>query len=150
MQEALFTFLVAASPVVELRGAIPLALLVYELPLWQAFFLSVAGNMVPVLLLPFLGTISKELSLRFTALARYFTWLFSWSKQRHSKSFETFRDFALVVFVAIPLPFTGAWTAMIAAFVFGIPFYRAFPLILFGVIMAAVIVSVFTLGILNI
>ena len=55
-----------------------------------------------------------------------------------------------VVFVAIPLPFTGAWTAMIAAFVFGIPFYRAFPLILFGVIIAGVIVSMITLGILNI
>lgn len=145
MQE-LFTFLVAASPVVELRGAIPLALLVYELPLWQAFFLSVAGNMVPVLLLPFLGVVSDELSRRFSIFERYFTWLFKRTQRKHAKKFERFRDFALVVFVAIPLPFTGAWTAMVAAFVFGIPIRRAFPLILFGVIIAAVVVSIITLG----
>lgn len=149
MQEALLIFLIAASPVVELRGAIPFALLVYELPLWQAFFLSIAGNMVPVLLLPFLGVLSSELSRRFSIFERYFTWLFSQSKRRHSKALGTFYDLALVIFVAIPLPFTGAWTAMIAAFVFGIPFYRAFPLILFGVIIAGVVVSMITLGILR-
>lgn len=147
MQEALLTFLVAASPVVELRGAIPLALLIYELPLWQAFFLSVAGNMVPVLLLPFLGVVSGELSRRFSIFERYFTWLFSKTSRNKKRMFEIFQDFALVVFVAIPLPFTGAWTATIAAFVFKIPFRRAFPLILFGVIIAGAVVSALTLGI---
>lgn len=134
---------------VELRGAIPLALLAYELPLWEAFLLSVAGNMIPVFLLPILGVVSSELSRRFSLFERYFTWLFSRSKREHSKAFETFRDFALVVFVAIPLPFTGAWTAMVAAFVFNIPFYRAFPLIFLGVIMAGVLVSMITLGIIS-
>lgn len=140
---------VAASPVVELRGAIPLGLLVYKLPLWQVFVLAVAGNMVPVLLLPILGVVSSELSRRFSIFERYFTWLFQRTQRKHKKKFERFYDFALVVFVAIPLPFTGAWTAMVAAFVFGIPFRRAFPLILFGVIMAGVIVSALTLGALN-
>ena len=118
MQEALFIFLVAASPVVELRGAIPLALLVYELPFWQAIFLSITGNMVPVLLLPFLGVITSVLSQRFSLLERYFTWLFLRTRRKHKGKFETLQDFALVAFVAIPLPFTGVWTAMIAAFVF--------------------------------
>tara|TARA_Y100000310_G_scaffold341158_1_gene439393 strand:- start:1379 stop:1825 length:447 start_codon:yes stop_codon:yes gene_type:complete len=145
MQE-LSIFFVAASPVVELRGAIPLALLVYELPLWQAFFLSVAGNMVPVLLLPFLGGVSNVLSKRFSLFERYFTWLFSKTSKNKKRMFEIFRDFALVVFVAIPLPFTGAWTAMVAAFVFQIPFRRAFPLIFLGVIIAGGIVSFITLG----
>ena len=149
MQEALFTFFVAASPIVELRGAIPLALLVYELPLWQAFFLSVAGNMLPVFLLPILGVVSGELSRRFSIFERYFTWLFSKTTRNKKRMFDIFRDFALVVFVAIPLPFTGAWTAIVAAFVFGIPFRRAFPLILFGVIIAGVIVSVLTLGLVS-
>ena len=149
MQE-LVIFLIAASPVVELRGAIPLALLVYELPLWQAFFLSVAGNMVPVLLLPIFGVVSGRLSRRFSIFEQYFTWLFERTQRKHKKKFERFYAFALVVFVAIPLPFTGAWTAMVAAFVFGIPFRRAFPLILVGVIIAGVIVSALTLGILNI
>jgi len=149
MQE-LIIFLVAASPVVELRGAIPVALGVYGLPLWQAFLLSIAGNMVPVLLLPLLGVVSYELSRRFSFFKRFFTWLFERTQRKHKKKFERFYDFALIVFVAIPLPFTGAWTAMLAAFVFGIPFKRAFPLILFGVIIAAVIVSTLTLGLLSI
>ena len=150
MQEAFSTFLVAASPVVELRGAIPLALVVYGLPLWQVFFLSVAGNMAPVLLLPFLGVVSGALSRRFSFLERFFSWLFLYTRKKHEKSFEIFRDFALVLFVAIPLPFTGAWTATLVSFVFGIPVRRAFPLILLGVIIAAVIVSLITLGITNI
>ena len=149
MQE-LFLLLVAASPVVELRGAIPLGLLVYGLPLWQVFLLAIVGNMIPVLLLPVLGVLARELSLRFIFLERFFTWLFDKTRKRHAKMFELFRDFALVLFVAIPLPFTGAWTAMVAAFVFGIPFRLAFPLILFGVIIAGVIVSVLTLGVLAI
>ena len=145
MQE-LFVFLVAASPVVELRGAIPLALLVYELPLWKAFFLAVLGNMIPVLLLPVFGQLTRELSLRFAILDRFFHWLFFRTRQRHKRTFELFRDVALVALVAIPLPFTGAWTATLAAFVFGIPLRRAFPLILFGVIIAAVIVSLLTMS----
>jgi uncharacterized membrane protein len=149
MQE-LFVLLVAASPVVELRGAIPLGLLVYSLPLWQVFALAIAGNMIPVLLLPVLEVLTRELSLRFAFFERFFTWLFNRTRKRHVKMFELLRDFALVLFVAIPLPFTGAWTAMLAAFVFGIPFYRAFPLILFGVIIAGVIVSVLSLGVLAI
>ena len=140
MQE-LFLLLVAASPVVELRGAIPLGLLIYGLPLWQVFVLAVAGNMIPVLLLPVLGILARELSLRFAFFERFFTWLFNRTRKRHARMFELLRGFALVLFVAIPLPFTGAWTAMIAAFVFGIPFRFAFPLILFGVIIAAVIMS---------
>lgn len=149
MQE-LIIFLVAASPVVELRGAIPLALLVYELPLWQAFLLSVAGNMAPIFLLPVLGVLVRELSLSFIFFKKFFTWLFEKTRRKHKRSFELYRNFALVLFVAIPLPFTGVWTATLAAFVFGIPFYRAFPLIFFGVIIAAVIVSTLTLGLLSI
>ena len=70
MQE-LFLLLVAASPVVELRGAIPLGLLVYGLPLWQVFLLAIVGNMIPVLLLPVLGVLARELSLRFIFFERF-------------------------------------------------------------------------------
>ena len=146
MSEVLFSWCFAASQVVGLRGVIRLALLVYELPFWQVIFLSVTGHMVPVLLLPFLGVITSVLSQRFSLLEQYFTWLFLRTRRKHKGKFETLQDFALVAFVAIPLPFTGVWTAMIAAFVFGIPLRRAFPLILIGVIMAAAIVSRLTIA----
>ena len=141
------TFLIAMSPIVELRGSIPVALEIFHMPLWSAYLFSVLGNMVPVLLLPFLGMMSGELSRRFPFWERFFSWLFLRTRQKHERSFERFRDFALVVFVAIPLPFTGAWMETLIAFVFGIPFRRAFPLILLGVIIAAVVVSLITLGV---
>lgn len=144
------TFLIAMAPVVELRGAIPIALEAYHLPLWSAYVFSVLGNMVPVFLLPFLGVASGKLSRHFPISGKFFSRLFSYTRKKHERSFEIFRDFALVLFVAIPLPFTGAWTATLVAFVFGIPLRRAFPLILLGVIIAASIVSLITLGITNI
>ncbi|MDA1337229.1 MAG: small multi-drug export protein [bacterium] len=145
--EQLFVALIAASPIAELRGAIPLGVLVYKLPFWQVFFLAIAGNMIPVLFLPSLGFIAETLSSRFSIFAKIFTWLFLRTRKRHEKMFTLLKDLSLVLFVAIPLPFTGAWTAVLVAFVFGIPFRKAFPLILFGVIMAAAIVSVLTCGI---
>ncbi|MDO8474400.1 MAG: small multi-drug export protein [bacterium] len=144
------TFLIAMSPVVELRGSIPIALEMFHLPLWSAYFFSVLGNMVPVLLLPFLGVVSSELSRRFSFLERFLSWLFLYTRKKHERSFELFRDFALVIFVAIPLPLTGAWTATLVAFVFGIPLRKAFPLILLGVIIAGVTVTLITLGITSI
>jgi len=144
------TFLIAMAPVVELRGSIPIALEMYHLPLWSAYLFSVLGNMVPVLLLPFVGTVSEALSRRFSFLERFFSRLFLHTRKKHERSFELFQDFALVLFVAVPLPLTGAWTATLVAFVFGIPLRKAFPLILLGVIIAAAIVSVLTLGIASI
>ena len=143
-------FLIAMSPIVELRGAIPVALGIYNLPVWSAFLFAVLGNLVPILLIPFFGKISSFLSSRFKICDRFFTWLFERSRRRHGKAFETFKSLALIILVAIPLPFTGAWTGSIAAFVFGVPFKKAFLLISVGVIIAAIIVTLLSLGILSI
>ena len=144
------TFLIAMSPIVELRGSIPIALEIYHLPLWSAYVFSVLGNMIPVLLLPVLEVVDGKLSSRFSFLKRLLSWLFLRTRKRHERSFELFRDFALVLFVAVPLPFTGVWSATLVSFVFGIPLRRAFPCILLGVIIAAAIVSLITLGITSI
>ena len=146
----LSTLLIAMSPVVELRGAIPLAIGFYGLPVWSAYFFAVMGNLVPSLSIPLIGFLSDWLSHRFSFFDRFFTWLFARTRSQHAKKFERYKDFALILFVAIPLPFTGVWTASLAAFVFGIPFRRAFPLITIGVIIAGIIVTLLTLGVLQI
>ena len=146
----LTVFLIAMSPIVELRGAIPVALGVYHLPVWSAFLLAVLGNLVPALLIPFYGIVSSFLSSRFTICERFLTWLFERTRRRHGKAFETFKSLALITLVAIPLPFTGVLTASLAAFVFGIPFKKAFLLITVGVIIAAILVTLLSLGILSI
>ena len=146
----LTTFLIAMSPVVELRGAIPVALGVYGLPIWSAVVFAVLGNLVPIFIIPFYGRGSEFLSSRFPLYKSFFNWLFERTRRRHGKSFDMLQDFALIILVAIPLPFTGVWTAGVAAFVFGVPFKKAFLLIATGVIIAAIIVTLLSLGVLSI
>lgn len=143
-------FLIAMSPIVELRGSIPVALGVYNLPVWSAYFISIIGNLVPVVfVLLLLESVSQYLSRHFSLFERFFSWLFERTRRKHSAKFERWQDFALIILVAIPLPFTGAWTGSLCAFVFGIPFKKAFPLITVGVIMAGLMVTLTTLGIIN-
>lgn len=143
-------FLIAMSPFLELRGSIPLALSVEGLPVWSAYLFSVLGNIVPVIfILLLLESVSNWLARRFTFFNRFFTWLFERTRRKHSAKFKKWEELALVILVAIPLPFTGAWTGSLCAFVFGIPFKKAFPLIVLGVAIAGVIVTLTTLGIIN-
>ena len=144
------TLLIAMSPILELRGSLPIALGVYNLPVWSAFLFSIIGNLIPVFfLLWFLESVSKFLSRHFYFFHRFFTWLFEKTRKKHTKKFERWEEFALIILVAIPLPFTGAWTGSLCAFVFGIPFKKALPLIALGVIIAGLIVTSVTLGVIN-
>ena len=138
-------------PITELRATIPLALIVYEMPVWSAFLLAILGNLIPVILIIwFLNLlINKFLIHQIYIFNRFFSWLFERTQRKYSKKFERWRDLALVILVAIPLPFTGAWTGALAAFVFGIPIKRAFPLIALGVLIAGIIVTTITLGVIN-
>ncbi|MDD3170245.1 MAG: small multi-drug export protein, partial [Candidatus Pacebacteria bacterium] len=71
------------------------------------------------------------------------------TRQKHSERFNKSKELALVLFVAIPFPVTGAWTGSLCAFLFDIPFARALPLIFLGVVIAGVIVALLSLGIIN-
>lgn len=151
MLAELKVFLIAMSPIFELRGSIPMALGAYHLPVLSAFLISVLGNILPVVfILLLLEPVSVFLSRRSRLLSRFFTWLFEKTRKKHAKTFETGRDIALMIFVAVPIPFTGAWTGALCAFLFGIPFKRALPAIAGGVVIAGVIVTLATLGIIKI
>ncbi|MFH1308652.1 MAG: small multi-drug export protein [Patescibacteria group bacterium] len=150
MSSEIIVLLISMLPIVELRIGIPIALAVYNLPVWSAFVFSVIGNLIPVVFIMwFLGFLVKFLIHKIYFLNRFFSWLFEKTRKRHSAKFDRFRDLALIVLVAIPLPGTGAWTGALAAFVFGIPIKRAFPLISIGVLIAGVIVTIITLGIVS-
>jgi len=143
----LATFLIATLPIAELRISIPVALKVYHLSVSNAFILSVLGNIFPLIfVLLFLEPVSKFLSEHSTIFERFFTWLFERTRRKTTKKVERYKEWALVLFVAIPLPMTGGWTGACAAFIFGIPFKKSFPLILLGVLIAGVIVTITTLG----
>lgn len=150
MSSQLIVLLISMLPVSELRGAIPIAIGVYDMLALEAFFWAVLGNIIPVIfILWFLQAVSNSLSRHSYYFNRFFVWLFERTQKNHSKKFERWKEFALVILVAIPLPFTGAWTGALAAFVFGIPIKKAFPLIILGVLIAGLIVSCLTVGIIN-
>jgi len=136
-------FLVAAAPISELRGAIPLAILDLDISWHVAFLVAIAGNLLPVpFLLLFLGPVSRLLS-KVKVFEIIINWIFRLSRRRGG-IVERYGLIGLVLFVAIPLPITGAWTGSIVAFLLGLPFRRAFPAIILGVFIAGVIVTTLT------
>jgi uncharacterized membrane protein len=133
-------FLMAMLPIVELRGALPYAVCVSpEMWIPKAYLLAVAGNFVPVIpILFFLGPVSDWLR-RVPVLDRFLTWLFARTRRRGGL-IERYEAIGLTMFVAIPLPVTGAWTGALAAFIFGIRRRWAIPCIALGVMIAGGIV----------
>ena len=143
----LMTVVAAALPVSEVRGAIPLAIGMYGYAPWQAYLLSVLGNLLPVIpLLLFLGPVSDYLR-RFSWGDRFFSWLFARTRRRYIQDHENFGLTALAIFVAIPLPMTGAWTGCAVAFLLGFRFWPAFAAISSGVMLAGIIVTAAVVGV---
>lgn len=144
----LVTFLVAMLPIAELRGAIPVGLVGFDLPIWVVYIIAVTGNLIPAFfLLLYLHPVAKWLSSRSKFFDRFFSWLFKRTRHRFSARAEKYGVFiSLVTFVAIPLPITGAWTGSVAAYLFGIPFKRAMAAVTIGVLIAGLIVTVTTVG----
>lgn len=141
------TFIVAMLPIIELRGAIPYALEV-GMSWPQAYLLAVTGNLVPVIpLLLFLGPVSGWLR-RMPVFGRFFDWVFARTRRR-SGVIERYGPLGLALFVAIPLPITGAWTGSAAAYLFEFSFKRSFPAIAAGVLIAGGVVTLAVKGVIG-
>lgn len=147
MTNEIWTILIAASPVVELRGAIPVAMGVFGFPWAKALILSWIGNVLPIIpIVWLLNGAADYLSRKSEWFNRFFQRLFAKTRQRTENSFRRWGKWALVAFVAIPLPFTGVWTGSVAAFLFGVEKKSAFILISLGALLAGILVSVLTYG----
>ncbi len=134
----------AASPISELRGAIPWAMLKHHFPWYYAFLVSVIGNLLPVpFILLFLNTISRLLS-KVAIFEKMLHRLFERTRRR-GKIINRYQRIGLALFVAVPLPVTGAWTGSLAAVLFGLEFKHAFFSIFIGILIAGVIVTAATL-----
>jgi len=135
---------ISTLPIVELRGSVPVGLVTFNLPWWEVYLLSVVGNMIPIpFLLLLLGPVSKRL-MKFKMGKAFFDWLFTRTRKK-SAALEKYEALGLTIFVAIPLPVTGAWTGAMAAFLMGIPFWKAMLYILLGVVIAGVIMTTLSL-----
>jgi len=143
----LVTFMVSMMPIFELRGAIPLAITFFKLGIVSAVFWAVAGNISIMLLLAFLLKWSVDfITKHFIWGENFFQWLFERTRKRAHKYIEKYGTWGLFFLVAIPLPMTGGWTGVLAAFLFDIEKKKSLPIISVGIITAGIIVTLLTLG----
>jgi len=144
LSEFLQVFFTAAAPISELRGAIPLGIEVHDISWPIVFVVAIAGNLLPVpFLLLFLDPVTRLLS-KVKLFERIINWFFERTRKR-GKFIERYERIGLTLFVAIPLPITGAWTGSILAFLLGLSFWRAFISIAMGVLIAGAIVTALTM-----
>ena len=145
MSPELTTFFHAMIPVVELRTAIPFGIEMLGLPKETAFIWAVAGNMVPVfILLKLLDPVANFARKYIRPLDRFLEKLFAKTREKHNKKFKKYEALFLPIFVAIPLPGSGAWTGILIAFVFGIPYWKSIGLIFLGVTIAGIAMTIGT------
>jgi uncharacterized membrane protein len=147
--EWLRIFVMSMIPWFESRYAIPIAM---ELgwQWWEAFPVAVAGNMLPIpFILLFFKYVEKFLR-RFKFWANLMDKLFTITRKRADKKIRRYEHLGLLIFVAMPVPFTGAWTGALIAYLFNLKFSRSLITIFIGVLMAASIMTIITLTGINI
>jgi uncharacterized membrane protein len=136
---------ISMIPFVELRGSIPVGIFIYDLDWWYIFPLAVIGNIIPVpIILKHLGKVERRLR-KYGLWDRFFTWLYTRTRKRADEKIKKYEAIGIMFFVAIPLPFTGAWTGSLIAYLFDIKFKRAFLVVTLGVIIAGIIVTLICL-----
>jgi uncharacterized membrane protein len=144
LSRELIVIIISALPVTELRGALPVGIRLFQLPWYQAFFLAVIGNMLPVpFLLLFLQSLFK--TIRRTDPGRRLVNSLLRHTRRHSAIVEKYGIIGLMLLVAVPLPGTGAWTGSMVAFLLGLSWHRALLSIAVGVLVSGVIVTALSL-----
>lgn len=136
----LTTFMLAVLPLSELRGAIPFGMAA-GISLKKVLTIAIIGNLIPVIPMLFLLEPVSEYLRRFFLFKKFFDWLFERTRER-ANLIERYESIGLFLFVAVPLPLTGAWTGCIAASLFKIRFRYALLAIAAGVLLAAFIVTV--------
>lgn len=139
LPKELSVIIVGMLPVFELRGAIPLGFYL-KLPLIKTFILAIIGNLIPVIPLYFLLLPVSARLTRIPLFRSFFNWLFSHTKKK-AEIVQRYEALGLMLFVAIPLPITGAWTGTIAAALFKVRFKYTILAVICGVIIAGIIVS---------
>ena len=134
-------------PIIELRGAIPLGAAL-GLPWWECYVLSVIGNMIPV---PFiLIFIRKILEWMCRSKIKFFYKMGNWINNKAEKNrakIERYSFWGVCLFVALPLPATGAWTGSLVAATIEMKFWKAMLSALIGVMIAGVIMTLASYGV---
>ncbi|MGT2682690.1 COG2426 family protein [Streptococcus porci] len=140
----LITLLISMIPLIELRGAVPFGI-ASGIPFTQALAISVIGNMIPVPIIFFFARKVLEWGADKPFTGKFFTWCLKKGHSGGEKLSKAAGDkgvfFALLLFVGIPLPGTGAWTGTLAASILDWDFKRSVTAVMLGVILAGIIMG---------
>lgn len=135
--------MMAALPVVEARLAIPFAILVEQINPINATVLAFIGSLIPALFVtPFIYRFGETMKERVPVFAN----LLSRTQARHGARFDGGKRVALFVLVAIPVPLSGVWTGILAAYLFGIRQRDAIPLLAAGSLISSIGVGLLVAG----
>ena len=137
--------IISMLPIIELRGAIPVGVLL-GLPPIESFLISIVGNLIPI---PFVILLGRPI-FNWLKKTKLFAGLMEKLEKRIEKKADSVMKKAalgLYIFVAIPLPGTGAWTGALIASMFDMRFKYALPAIVLGVLTAGIIMTVGSYGI---
>lgn len=148
MVKILSTLFISMVPVIELRGAIPIAVAQGMNP-WEAMVIAIIGNMIPV---PFIILFIREIFKWMRKVSPRLDALVNRLEARADSKADRVRKYeklGLYLFVAIPAPGTGAWTGALIAAMLDIRMRTALPTIFLGVCTAGLIVTLLTIGVIS-
>jgi uncharacterized membrane protein len=137
----LIVFAVSPLPIVEMRLGIGLGLFRYHLNPWLTFAIAVAANLAIIPQVWYLFPPVERLLRRSRRLSRWLDWLFAKTRRETTKGKQKMEEAALFAIVALtavpfPLPGSGLYTALVAAYIFGLPMRKSFPWLAAGVVFA--------------
>lgn len=149
LKKYLYIFLISMVPLVELRGSIIVSQ-GFQLPLLQSYIVCVIGNMLPV---PVIYLFARKV-LEWGKDKKYIGKFFTFCIEKGHKGGEKLKEkagrglfVALLLFVGIPLPGTGAWTGTLAASFLDMGFKKSVIAVLLGVLLAGVIMGIASAGV---
>ena len=140
MKKYLIVFLISMVPLIELRGAIPYAVL-YKLNMPTSYIVAIIGNMLPVPIIFFFARKDKPV------IGKFFTFCLTKGEHGGEKLIAKAGKglyIALFLFVGIPLPGTGAWTGTLAASILNLDFKKSVTAAMAGVVFAGIIMGLFS------
>ena len=151
LQSYIMVFLISMVPLIELRGAIPYSQ-VMGLPLLESYIIAIIGNMLPVPIIYLFARKVLEWGADKPVIGGFFTWCLEKGKHGGEKLQAKAGKglfIALLLFVGIPLPGTGAWTGTLAASLLDIDFKSSILAVMGGVLLAGVIMGLASVGVLG-
>ena len=147
LKHMIIVFLVSMVPLIELRGAVPYGV-IFGLPLWLTFVVAIVGNMLPVPIIYFFARKVLEWGCDKPVIGKFFTFCLEKGHRGGEKlKAKAGRGlfWALLLFVGIPLPGTGAWTGTLAASLLDMGFKDSVLACMGGVILAGIIMGTLSL-----